>query len=550
MLRLTVLLFLAVAAFFTRRDSFGDVALYVVDIPLAALIVANILSTIWLYQHLLIDGTLEEEQLYLQVFLDVMVMGMVVFYTGASTSTLALIFLVPVVLASAFLYLRGSLFAASLSAVVLAALFTLDANGWLAEYGSNYRQAAVDFTQLGVARDLLSEWVLAALALFAAAATSGYLAKNQLSVLREVGELTRRLERIRINTSDVLTNLESGLLTVDTDGTIIFLNRAAREILQVESPEPEGRNYEIVLAGHLEPLGQMIHNALLGVPLSRRNEIDIEFGSNRPLPLGVSPTVLRDNGIIRGVILIFQDLTEAKLLEERLRRQDRLAVIGELGAGIAHELRNPLASISGSADVLQTGLDVDGEDRQLLDLIVNESARINDIVEQFLSYARIKRVDMHPVDLRRIVEEVFSLARNHPNFSQGQEIVVELEQCPLVLADDAQMKQVFLNLVLNGLEALGGPGRICVCSPSADEGFSRWPDLAEIWVQDEGPGVPKDEVERIFEPFYTNKQGGTGLGLAVVQRIVESHEGHILYAPTSDGTSTFRVFLPKGEQAL
>ncbi|MCK4772971.1 MAG: PAS domain S-box protein, partial [Candidatus Latescibacteria bacterium] len=320
MLRLAVVLFTAAAVFFFLRDSYGGDAVFVVDIPLAALIAVNILSTLWLWQHLRRSGTVEEEQFYLQVFLDVMLMGMVVFYTGASSSTLTLLFLLPVILASAFLYLRGSLFAASLSTIVLAALFYLDVNGWLADYGPNYLQSALDFMTDEDAPLLLAQSITTILALFATAAISGYLAENQLSIIRELGELTRRLERIRINTSDVLTNLESGLLTVDADGTIIFLNRTAREILQVEEPEPEGRNYDIVFSGRLEPIGEFVRTILgRSSPLSARNELQLETADGEILPLGLTPTLLRDAHTTRGMVLIFQDLTQAKVTEDKIR---------------------------------------------------------------------------------------------------------------------------------------------------------------------------------------------------------------------------------------
>ena len=550
MLRLAVVIFVSAAVFLLLRISYGEDAIFVVDIPLAALIAANALSTLWQWQHLKKSGTVEEEQFYLQVFLDVMLMGMVVFYTGASSSTLTLVFLLPVILASVFLYLRGSLFAASLSTIVLAALFYLDSNGWLAGYGPSYLQAPLGFTTGADVQIMLAQSIATILSLFAAASISGYVAENQLSIIGEIGELTRRLERIRINTSDVLTNLESGLLTVDANGTIIFFNRAAREILQADEPEPEGRNYEIVFSGRLEPFGELVRTALSGSsPVSARNEIQLEMHDGTILPLGLTPTLLQDAQGTRGLVLIFQDLTHAKVTEEKIRRQDRLAAIGELAAGIAHELLNPLASISGSAEVLQSSLKAGEDDRRLLDLIVNESIRMNDIVEQFLRYARIQKADLHEVDLQAIVEEVVTLARNHPSHREGHQIEIDLDRCPAVMADAPQLKQVFLNLVLNGLEALEGPGRISICTPREGEDHPVDPDMVEIWVQDEGPGVPEEETESIFEPFYTSKRGGTGLGLAVVYRIMESNNGRITYDPTSGGTSTFRVYLPKGEAA-
>ncbi len=473
-------------------------------------------------------------------------MGLVVFYTGATSSPLALIMLVPVVLASAYLYLRGSLFAASLSLVVLAALFWLDAMGWLQNYGPIYNQEAIAFP-LAEQSDLIRDWLIIAFALFIAAAISGFIAQNQIGIIRELGELTRRLERFRINTADVLGNIDSGIVTVDADGNIIFMNRAALEILQYHGPNPEGRQYTLVLSGGLEPLSPFISDPLTGGPAKRRNEVVITSGSGIEIPLGISTTILSGNEGVRGVVLIFQDITEAKLLDERIRRQDKLAVTGELAAGIAHELKNPLASLSGSAEVLRESLRPEGEDGRLLDLVVRESARINESIEKFLNYSRIQQSDIRPLSLRTLFEEVAVLAGNHPSCEAGKEVLVELDTEVLILADEGQMKQIFLNLVLNGLEALEDPGTVVLRLPPENERKVVDEKLMEVWVQDSGPGVSVDETGAIFEPFYTSKRGGHGLGLAVVQRIVEAHDGYIVYDPDSDGTSTFRVFLPGGE---
>jgi len=427
----------------------------------------------------------------------------------------------------------------------------LDANGWLADYGTNYLQAPLDFVNDIDSQLLFARSIITVLVLFAAAAISGYVAENHLTIVGELLEVTGRLERIRINTSDVLTHMESGLLTIDREGKIIFLNRAATEILQIEGTENEGRNYTSVFAGRLEPIRDFMRQILEGSSdLNTRNELKLQTREGSYMPLGLSPALLTDGDTIRGLIVVFQDLTQAKVTENRIRRQDRLAAIGELAAGIAHELRNPLASISGSAEVLQSGLDVEGEDRQLLDLIVNESVRINDIVEQFLNYARIQEMDRQRINLQELVNEVITLVKNHPSYTDGKEIITELENCPPVLVDAAQMKQVFLNLLLNGLEAVDGKGKICVCTSAEGEKHIAGKGQIEIWVQDDGPGVLEEHIESIFEPFHTDKRGGTGLGLAVVYKIMESNNGRILYAPPSDGKSTFRILLPRAEEVI
>ncbi|MFC1529703.1 nitrogen regulation protein NR(II), partial [Gemmatimonadota bacterium] len=394
----------------------------------------------------------------------------------------------------------------------------------------------------------IGQWVIIALALFTAAAISGFISENQHAIMRELGELTRRFERFRINTADVLGNIESGIVTVDVDGHIIFMNPAAQTILEYRGPHPEGRPFDQVFSGRLAPLMLNIRAPLEGGPPQRRNEVVITTEIGDEMPLGIGTTVLKsDVGAVRGVVLIFQDITEAKLLDEEIRRQDKLAVIGELAAGIAHELKNPLASVSGSAEVLQESLKPAGEDARLLDLVVRESARINETIEELLNYTRIRQSDIRPLLLHNLLDEVVSLARNHPSCDGEKVVEIEIDTEIFIRADEGQMKQVFLNLVLNGLEAVTGTGRVVITMAPESDRKPIVGTLVEIWIQDSGPGVPAEEVETIFEPFYTSKRGGHGLGLAVVQRIVETHDGHITFEPDADGISTFRVFLPGGE---
>jgi signal transduction histidine kinase len=290
-----------------------------------------------------------------------------------------------------------------------------------------------------------------------------------------------------------------------------------------------------------------VDDALQGASTDRRNEIEVQLPDGRTVPLGVTPSVLRDQEGVRGSVLIFQDITDVKRMEEQMRRQDRLAAVGELAAGIAHELRNPLASISGSAEVLNESLVPEGEDARLLALMLKESSRVNRIIEEFLDYTRIQPLKSDPVDLARVAEETLILVRNHPAHREGREVELDLTDCPKVQADEGQLKQVLLNLVINGLEAMEEGGRVTLRCPDASMREPVAPGLVEIWVQDDGPGVAPGEQERIFEPFHTGKRGGTGLGLAVVQRIVESHHGHIRFSPDREGRSTFRLYLPEGE---
>jgi two-component system sensor histidine kinase PilS (NtrC family) len=251
---------------------------------------------------------------------------------------------------------------------------------------------------------------------------------------------------------------------------------------------------------------------------------------------------LRDaGGEKRGVIAVFTDLTEVVEMRERVRKADRLAAVGELAAGIAHELRNPLASISGSIEVLAGELELGGEDRRLMDLITRESDRLDRIISDFLEYARLRPPSRASVAIDTVLEEVLVLLRNNAPKSEGVDIrLARRGNLPEVRADDEQMRQVFMNLGVNSCEAMRGGGTLEIVAEPVGG------DWVRVAFRDTGPGIDPELVGRLFEPFFTTKEGGTGLGLALANRIVEAHGGRIEYRARARGGAEFMIMLPTG----
>jgi two-component system sensor histidine kinase PilS (NtrC family) len=254
----------------------------------------------------------------------------------------------------------------------------------------------------------------------------------------------------------------------------------------------------------------------------------------------LSTSILKDDcGEGRGVIAVFKDLTEVREMEERMRKADRLAAIGELSAGIAHEIRNPLASISGSIEILYNELELSGDDKHLMELIMKESDRLNKIINDFLEFARLRRPKRRPVAIARCLDEVAALLANNPAARAGIEIrVVHGDDELVVETDEEQMKQVMVNLAINACEAMSGGGRLVIETRRTSDGQAR------ITVRDEGPGIGGEARERLFEPFFTTKEGGTGLGLAIANKIVESHGGRIEARNREEGGAEFSVVIP------
>jgi len=246
-----------------------------------------------------------------------------------------------------------------------------------------------------------------------------------------------------------------------------------------------------------------------------------------------------------GVIINFKDLTQMKRMEQQLIRADRLAAIGELSARIAHEIRNPLASISGSVQLIAQGDRIEAADRKLLDIVMRETDRLNELINDFLNYARPSEPMKIPVLLKQLIQDMASLLAADPRFNNVTIRNNCLEQLTLPVDRD-QMRQVFLNLFLNAAEAMPSGGTIKIdarMGENVEDGITSG-EKVKIVVADNGSGMTGDDVKKVFEPFFTTKSGGTGLGLATVYRIIESHGGTILVDSAIEAGTTFTMFLP------
>jgi two-component system sensor histidine kinase PilS (NtrC family) len=285
-----------------------------------------------------------------------------------------------------------------------------------------------------------------------------------------------------------------------------------------------------------------------GMPL-RRHEIEIRARDGAPLPLGISLSILRgDNGEKRGIVAIFQDLTEVHRMREKVRLADKMAAIGELSAAIAHEIRAPLASICGSIEMLSGELTLSGDNQKLMELIVKESDRLDRIITDFLEFARLKPPAFEPVDAARCLDEVLLLFKHSSGLNRNVTIDVSNEAGnACVYADDEQIRQVYLNLIMNGCEAMSDGGRLAIrietaMRPLREAGGPE--ECVRIEFENTGPAIPESVLPHIYEPFFSTKDGGTGLGLAIVSRIVESHGGLVRVESDEARGTKFSVVLP------
>lgn len=446
----------------------------------------------------------------------------IVYATGSLYSPFSALFLLTIVSAALVYRLVGTLLVASLVSVAYAGV------SWInTAVQSNGGKTVSSFADSLFSADdiVFYSTFLHILIFYLVAFVSGYLAEKLQSKDRALHSASTELKRARLETGDILRHLNCGLITIDTNGDIVYFNRTAESILDLTEPEVSGRHCRSVFAGRLECLSDNLMSVLKSRERFTRSELTISDQSGATIPIGISTSVLYDEDFdVRGVIAIFQDLTDVKRLEEKMRRADRMAAIGELSACIAHEIRNPLASISGSVEVLKSELPLDGDNESLMSLIIKETGRLNNILSDFLLYARIGRSQLRKIELQRVISDVIELIRRHPAYNDR--IAFDLKaanRITYISGDEDQLKQLLLNLAVNACEALEGKaGRIeFEIAEKPDEG------MALLIVRDSGPGIPEDEIDSIFLPFHSSKHSGTGLGLSIVSRLMEAMDGKI-----------------------
>lgn len=460
----------------------------------------------------------------------------VVFYSGGVSGQFTTVFCLTIAAAAFLLEMPGGLMAAGLSSLCFVTFQVLEAWNVLLPPGKGAMPPAhvsgVIDGYMHVSMFLLVGTV------------GGYLADRIKLKGRALQHAESALEQLRIDTNYILENMSSGVLVVDTDCRVITMNAAAEEILELRKDEVLSRHLDNSLARRAPDLAHELVESLALERPRRRQEIAAHSRTGAYRPLGISISPLTDGTQRRrGVIAVFQDLTEVHEMRERVRKADRLAAVGELSAGIAHELRNPLASISGSIEMLYHELALEGENKRLMELIMRESDRLDSIISDFLEFARLRTPRRTPSRLSRSIEEVVTLVRQNTEKSEGIVIRTSCDPAlPDVWMDDEQMRQVFMNLAVNACEAMERNGTLEITANRADERMVR------IAFRDEGPGIDPEGLEKMFEPFFTTKDGGTGLGLAMANKIVNAHGGSIEFKNAERG-AVFTIVLPVGAPA-
>ncbi len=464
-----------------------------------------------------------------QVLFDILLVTAIVYVTGGVESFLSPLYFLAVISGSIILGRRGGFYAASVSSICYGLLMDLDFYRILPQ-GYKVISSRVVYAW----DDLLTTIATNILAFFVVAYLTGYLSERSVQMEEQLKEREIDVKRLEALNKHIVENINSGILTLDKAGRITSFNRTAERLTGYYLRDVYQRSIEDIFPSLMEGLPTEE-----GDLVSFREERSFRRSDGNDLFLGFSVSGADDIDVDK--IVIFQDLTRMREMEEQLKRDEKLKALGELAAGMAHEIRNPLASMSGSIQVLEEGLAADDSDnRRLMDIVLRATARLNDLITDFLVFARPAPSNREVIDLKHALDDILDVFKHSPG-SRGVEISSEMTDGLFVEADRRQLQQVFWNLFLNGAQSMPGGGRLEITSRTGGE------SMAEITVSDNGEGVEPDDLERIFDPFFSTRESGTGLGLALVHRVVESHGGSITVRSRRGEGSTFTLTLPLAE---
>jgi len=457
-----------------------------------------------------------------QLCWDLLFIILVIYMTGGVVSLYSFFFILIIIASSVFFPRPQVLIVASASSILYGSLLDLQYYGYLPEFRG--QPLPISLNQY----DVFYAVFLHVGAFFLTALLSGALAERlkkseEARARREIdyGELERLNQAI-------LRNINSGLMVVNASGRIRSFNNAASKITGYRLQEVYNRPVEVIFPEFDGFDPKYLEGIERGEMPYRRSETEI-------LTLGYSVSrVLDRNSESLGLLIAFQDLTGIKTLEDQLTRADRLAAVGRLASGLAHEIRNPLASISGSVQLLLEDEKVCVEDRHLMEIVVKEADRLNALLSDFLNFARPAPLQLESIDMAALLDELIALMSASGQFKNVT--VEKVFRGPTRMKVDPQkMHQVLWNLLINAGEAVQPSGKIRVEIVE---------EKSEIIIEDSGPGIAEEDRDKLFEPFFTTKGKGTGLGLANVYANVEAHGGRIFVEPGNLGGARFTIDLP------
>ncbi len=465
---------------------------------------------------------------WLQLIVDAALVTAIVAFTGGTRSIFTFLYVLVVTAACVVLARPGGLVIGALSSLLYTGLV-------LSRTAFPLLFEPTETTALEVMTIFLNTAAFLAVGVLA-----GSLGERYHVMHRALQDQRKDLSDLQAFKDLMFESLGSGLVGMDLERRITALNRAAEEITGFPAADAVGRRWETIFGDGIPPEEIDLATRIEGWQV-RRYEMRLRRTDGREVPLGISFWPLRSGeGELAGIIGVFQDLSSIKQMEERIRQADRLATIGRLAANIAHEIRNPLASLSGAIEVLTRELPRDGTHDRLVQIVLRESDRLNRIIKDFLEYARPAALHPLPIEVGEVLDEVLLLLE-HRTLPPGLKVVREYDGGLTVPVDPQQFRQAMWNLCINALEAMPEGGELRIGAGIVTQRQTR---RLEVWVADTGSGIDPESLPHIFEPFFSTKPEGSGIGLALVHRVIQDHGGDVEVRSEPGVGTTFTLRLP------
>ncbi len=472
---------------------------------------------------------------YLQTSIDIVLITFLVYLTGGIDSGFSVLYHLTIISASIILYRRGGYLAASFASILYGTMLDMQ------YYDAFFFARSQNFTAVQV----LYQVFINILSFYIVALLSGYLTERLRKTHQELHDKSIDFDDLRVLQEHILKSVGSGILTMDLSGNVTSWNRAAEQITGYSPDEIKSRWQDVFESSIKELFGHT--DALKERPFHFNAQVIKKDGDTAIFRM-IASLLKDDANVVRGVILTFQDITKIIEMEERMRRQERLATVGSLAAGIAHEIQNPLAALSGSIQVLQGELDLKDDNKRLMNIVVRETDRLNTIITEFLEYARPAGAQIAQIEFLSAMDETITLLRNSKNFQENIIIKCDIDPHIALKGDPQRLRQVFWNLLINACQAMPAGGTLTITAAPYSHGEDD-ATMCLITIADTGRGIEGEDLAKIFDPFFTTKTEGTGLGLAIAYRIIDDHGGSIAVDSEPGKGTQCKIRLPMAEGA-
>jgi two-component system sensor histidine kinase PilS (NtrC family) len=479
---------------------------------------------------------------YFQLLLDTALITAIIYTTGGIESIFSFLYQLNIIAGAILLYRRGGMIIASFSGILYGSFLDLSYYGLINPLG--YRYPGI----MGYQSSEIVYMILVNVAAFyLVAILSSFLSEQIRKSRAELKARQKELVDLEMLKEDIIQSISSGLIALNEHRKIIAFNRGAEEIFHIDSRDAIQRDVSEVIP--------FVVPYLQAENPDKVSQLSYRGNDNQQLDLllNISPLQGQDENK-KGEILIFQDTTRFMEMEREVKRMEGLAMLGELAAGIAHEIRNPLASISGSIQVLNDSFSKEHThiNKRLMEIVMREVDRLNHLVNDFLQFARPRKVEVEEFDLNQLIGDTLYIFQTSQRRSRQVEAETTFQKSLKITSDPHQLKQVLWNVFLNACEAMpmGGRMRVSAERETGVDGSGKKEQSVRIKIEDTGPGIDPSMIENMFEPFSTDKRDGSGLGLAIVKRIVESLGGEVFGYNLEEGGAAISIVLPvsfKGE---